>query len=93
MFGKKAGTDIVELAHNIEQVQERIAQACARAGRAPDEVTLVAVSKTFPAELVAEAYDLGLRDFGENRVEEAEKKISNIKFQMGGLVNRMVLSR
>jgi pyridoxal phosphate enzyme (YggS family) len=67
------------LAGNIARVQERIAAACARVGRAPSEVTLVAVSKTFPAEIVAEAYRLGLRDFGENRTEEAREKISNIK--------------
>jgi len=73
---------MMELAQNIELVQERIARACARAGRAPAEVTLVAVSKTFSAELVAKAYELGLRDFGENRVEEAQVKISNIKYQI-----------
>jgi hypothetical protein len=66
------------LAENIQRVQDRIAAACARAGRAPSEVTLVAVSKTFPAGIVAEAYRLGLRDFGENRVEEAGPKISNL---------------
>ncbi len=67
------------LAQNIERVQERIGQACARSRRDPSSVTLVAVSKTFPAELVAEAYRLGLRDFGENRLEEAAEKIPNFK--------------
>jgi pyridoxal phosphate enzyme (YggS family) len=70
------------LADNIERVQERIAHACARAGRALSEVTLVAVSKTFPAEIAAEAYHLGLRHFGENRVEEAREKIPNTKSQI-----------
>ena len=70
------------LAGNIAQVQERIAAACARTGHVPSEVTLVAVSKTFPAEIVAEAYRLGLRDFGENRIEEAREKIPNLKSQI-----------
>jgi hypothetical protein len=70
------------LAENIHQVQDRIAAACAQAGRAPSDVTLVAVSKTFPAEVVIEAYRLGLRDFGENRVEEAVPKISYVKIQI-----------
>jgi len=73
------------LADNIARVQERIASACARVGRDTSEVTLVAVSKTFPAEAVAEAYRLGLRDFGENRVEEAAGKISDIKYQISNL--------
>jgi hypothetical protein len=62
------------LAANLQAVRARIAAAAQRAGRAPDEVTLVAVSKTVPAERVAAAYALGLRDFGENRVEEGLPK-------------------
>jgi PLP dependent protein len=73
------------LADNIERVQERIAAACARVGRNPSEVTLVAVSKTLPAETVAEAYRLGLRNFGENRVEEAGEKIPNTQYQISKL--------
>jgi pyridoxal phosphate enzyme (YggS family) len=60
---------------NLEAVQARIAAAARRARRAPTEVTLVAVTKTQPPEIIRAAYDLGLRDFGENRVEEAEEKI------------------
>ena len=67
------------LAENIARVQERIAAACARVGRAPSEVTLVAVSKTCSAEVVSETYRLGLRHFGENRVEEAREKIPDLK--------------
>ncbi len=70
---------LMGLAENILQVQERIAAACARAGRDPSGVTLVAVSKTFPAEAIGEAYRVGLHDFGENRVEEAIEKIPNIQ--------------
>ena len=67
------------LAGNITRVQERIAAACMRARRNPSEVMLVAVSKTFPAEIIAEAYRLGLRDFGENRIEEAREKIPHVQ--------------
>jgi PLP dependent protein len=61
---------------NAARVEERIEQACRRAGRRRDQVKLIAVSKTFPPERIREAYDSGLRDFGENRVQEAEAKIS-----------------
>ncbi|MDH7488064.1 MAG: YggS family pyridoxal phosphate-dependent enzyme [Anaerolineae bacterium] len=60
---------------NLRAVNERIAEAAARAGRSPDAITLVAVTKTVPAEIVAAAWELGVRHFGENRVEEAEAKI------------------
>ncbi len=63
------------LADNLQSVQERITAAARRAGRDPDEVTLVAVTKNQPCEAIAAAFDLGLRHFGENRVEEAEAKI------------------
>jgi len=60
-------------------VLERIAEAARRAGRDPREVTLVAVSKTHPAALVREAAAAGLNVFGENRVQEAESKIDELK--------------
>lgn len=63
------------IAEGLAQVRERMAAACARAGRAPNEVTLVGVSKGFPAEAVAEAHAAGLCDLGENRVREAAGKI------------------
>lgn len=62
------------LTQRIERVRERMAAAARRAGRDLDTVTLVAVSKTQPAETVAAAYAAGLRLFGENRVEEAGPK-------------------
>src|SRR5690606_29540528 len=62
----------------------RIAQACARAGRAPDEVTLVAVTKTFPAEVVRAAVAAGLRDFGENRVQELVEKAEAVPGEAAG---------
>jgi pyridoxal phosphate enzyme (YggS family) len=59
----------------VEDVLERIARAAARSGRAPEAVRLVAVSKTQPVLRVAEAYEAGLRVFGENYVQEAEEKV------------------
>lgn len=54
----------------LNQVRERIAAACRRVSRDPGEVTLIAVSKTKPVELLWEAYRLGVREFGENKVQE-----------------------
>lgn len=59
---------------NIAAVEERVARACVRAGRAREDVKLVAVSKTFPAEFVDEAIAAGITDVGENRVQEARDK-------------------
>jgi pyridoxal phosphate enzyme (YggS family) len=70
---------VENLAENIKRVRARVTAACWRARRDPAEVALVAVSKTFSAEIVLEAYRLGLCNFGENRVEEAEGKITNLK--------------
>ena len=63
------------IAERIEQVRAEIAAACAKAGRSPVEVTLLAVSKTHPAAAVVEAIAAGVQHFGENRVEEARDKI------------------
>ncbi|RGU95039.1 YggS family pyridoxal phosphate-dependent enzyme [Clostridium sp. AF15-17LB] len=62
------------LKENLEQVEARIEKACDRAGRDRGEVTLIAVSKTKPAETLREAYDLGVRVFGENKVQELVDK-------------------
>lgn len=62
------------VAANLERVRERICRAVQRAGRKPEEVTLVGVSKTFSAEAVRAAYRAGVRHFGENRVQEWEAK-------------------
>ena len=64
------------MAANIDHVRSIIAEAALRVGRAPEEITLVAVSKTMPVELVQMAYNLGVTDFGENRVQEALPKIA-----------------
>ncbi len=67
---------VPDLAANLAAVRERIARAAARAGRAEREVTLVAVSKTNPAERVREAFAAGQAVFGENKVQEAEGKVA-----------------
>jgi pyridoxal phosphate enzyme (YggS family) len=64
----------VSIRDNVADVEERIARACERAGRNRDDVTLVAVSKTFPASFVDEAIDAGIAEVGENRVQEAREK-------------------
>jgi len=66
------------LVDNLQSVQDRVAAAARRAGRDPAQVTLVAVTKNQPREAIAAAFDLGLRHFGENRVEEAEAKIPGL---------------
>ena len=59
---------------NFLYVQERIARAAERAGRRAEEITLIGVSKTHPANAIREAYEAGVRHFGENRVQEWEEK-------------------
>ena len=61
---------------NLARLNERISDAAARTGRNREEITLVAVTKTVPPERIAEAREAGLREFGENRVQEAESKIA-----------------
>jgi pyridoxal phosphate enzyme (YggS family) len=69
----------MSIAENIAQVRERIAAAARRAHRNSDEITLMAVSKTFPAERIREAYAAGLRVFGENRVQEFAGKADALR--------------
>ena len=66
------------LKDNLQAVEERIARAIARAGRKRGEVTLIAVTKVFPASAIVEAYELGLREFGENYVQEFEGKAPQV---------------
>ncbi|MCE5308103.1 MAG: YggS family pyridoxal phosphate-dependent enzyme [Acidobacteriales bacterium] len=69
------------LAERIQQVEERIQNAACRAGRKREEITLIAVTKIFPASAIREAYELGLRHFGENYVQEFAGK----RPELGGL--------
>jgi pyridoxal phosphate enzyme (YggS family) len=71
------------LRENLQRIQERIAAAAARVGRRTEEVTLIGVSKTHPAEAIREAYEAGLRHFGENRVQEWEGKRGGVEDLQG----------
>lgn len=71
------------MADRYAAVGERIAAAAARTGRDPASITLVAVTKTWPAELIATAYDVGMRHFGENRVEELVEKRPAVAAALG----------
>jgi PLP dependent protein len=79
---------MVSIAENLERVREQIAQATAKAGRAVNEIELVAITKTHPAEKVREAVDAGHTVFGESRVQEARAKIpelpSNLRWHFVG---------
>ena len=74
----------------LGRVEERIADACAVAGRARDEVTLVAVSKTQPAEAIAPLIEAGQRVFGENRVQEAQAKWPALRERFPGVELHLV---
>ena len=64
---------------NIQRVRERMERACSRSGRGLDEILLVAVSKTLPAARIQEALEAGLNHFGENYIQEAQKKIEELR--------------
>ena len=64
------------IAEHLDEVRSRIADAARRSGRDPSSVTLIAVSKTFDADHVRAAWQAGQRDFGENKVQEAEQKMA-----------------
>lgn len=76
------------IVENLQNIENRIQEACTRAGRKRDEVTLIAVSKTKPVEMLQEVYKEGIRDFGENKVQELCQKIEvlpeNINWHMIG---------
>src|SRR4051812_26474206 len=88
----ETANDIAAIADNLRQVRERIANAAVKAGRKPEDVTLVAVSKTKPSEAVRAALAAGQTVFGENRIQEAADKFpplrTDYRFQLhiiGGL--------
>ena len=80
------------ITENLEQVRKNIQDACRSVGRDPEEVTLIAVSKTKPVELLQESYQAGARDFGENKVQEIMDKYpqlpSDIRWHMIGHLQR-----
>ncbi|MEW6142472.1 MAG: YggS family pyridoxal phosphate-dependent enzyme [Chloroflexota bacterium] len=63
---------------NLARLNERVARACGRCGRSPSEVTVVAVTKTVPVPEIRAAFSAGIRQFGENRVQEAETKFGRL---------------
>jgi hypothetical protein len=77
--GESARSSPPEIAGRLAGVRARIDAACARAGRSPRDITLVGVSKQQPASAIRAAFDAGLRDFGENRVQEAAQKIEELR--------------
>lgn len=80
------------LKENLANVEKNIEQACKNAGRSRNEVTLIAVSKTKPVEMLQEIYDENIRDFGENKVQELCSKMeqlpSDIRWHMIGHLQR-----
>ena len=80
------------LKENLYQVQENMKEACRRSGRAESDVTLIAVSKTKPLPMLEEVYSLGIRDFGDNKVQElvdkAEQLPDDIRWHMIGHLQR-----
>jgi hypothetical protein len=68
----------MSLKSNLEAVQNNILEAASRSNRNPSEITLIAVSKTKPVEMIQEVYDLGVRDFGENKVQELVEKYDKL---------------
>ena len=87
-----------QIASNLKQVNENIAKAVKNAGRSIDEITLIVVTKTFPLSDLEILYELGLREFGENRDQEAVEKVdklpNDIKWHFhGGIQSNKLKSR
>jgi len=79
----------MELKDSLNLVKERIARAAAKSGRRWSDITLVAVSKTVDSDTVRRAFELGVSDFGENRVQELNKKISLLPEARWHLIGRL----
>ena len=69
----------MSLVENLNNVEQKVCEACKRANRNRDEVTLIAVSKTKPISMLEEIYQEGIRDFGENKVQELTEKYENME--------------
>ena len=92
MGEKRLKESLDMIREQLQEVEARIEAACARAGRKREDVTLIAVSKTKPVEALREAYDLGIRVFGENKVQELTEKYDalpgDIRWHMIGHLQR-----
>ncbi len=75
-------SDATMIRENLHAVRERIGEAALRAGRDPDAIQLVAVTKTFPVDAVLAAWEVGQRDFGENRPREGARKAQEVAAQL-----------
>jgi hypothetical protein len=80
----------MNIEQNVRYVERCIAGACERAGRSPDEVTLIAVTKTIGVPAIEAAFNAGIRNFGENRVQEAQPKIEQLASLRPSLIWHMV---
>jgi PLP dependent protein len=89
---QQAQVDVQTIARRLEWIRERIAGACRRVGRMPDAVTLIAVTKTFSPQVAAAARHAGLKDLGENRVQELVEKTAMLpgRVQGGDLLWHMI---
>jgi len=80
------------ISENIDLIEQRISEACTRSGRNRDSVTLICVTKTKPVDMLREAYEKGQRDFGENKVQEINRKRpelpADIRWHMIGHLQR-----
>ena len=77
----------MELEANLLVLKKKIREVCERVNRDPDEITIVAISKTFPFSSILDLNKIGHADFGENRVRELRNKYYNISFQYEGKIN------
>ena len=68
----------MDIKGNIIEVEQRITRAAERSGRSPSEITLITVTKTIGPSLIQQAFEAGIRNFGENRVQEAQPKIKQL---------------
>ena len=85
-------SEVYSIKDNLDDVEQIVCQACLESERNRDDVTLIAVSKTKPIEMLQEAYDCGCRDFGENKVQELVDKYEampkDIRWHMIGHLQR-----
>lgn len=77
----------MKILSNYSSLKEKIKEVCETVGRDPDEITIVAVSKTFPFTRIIELNSVGHADFGENKIREMRDKYYNISFQYSGKIN------
>ncbi len=80
----------MSIEQNIRELQNRIARACERVGRAPDDVTLVAVTKTVDVSAIEAAFNASITHFGESRVQEAKPKIEALQILKPGITWHMI---